>query len=93
MSESIEKKLSAIRDPRVEKELRPLFEAMKADLTAVRSELANAVDDITALRASIVGITAKLDADDVTNLDTDYASLHDPAAQTSSTPDALQTLD
>lgn len=34
--------------------------------------------DLTALRTSITGITAKLDADAGVT-DTDYASLHDPA--------------
>lgn len=37
--------------------------------------------DVTALRTSIVGITAKLDADAGVT-DTDYASTHDPAALT-----------
>lgn len=38
-------------------------------------------DDITELRASIVAITAKLDAD-ATVTDTDYAATCDPAALT-----------
>ena len=37
--------------------------------------------DLTAVRTSITGITAKLDADAGVT-DTDYASLHDPAALT-----------
>ncbi len=36
-------------------------------------------DDVAALRASLVGITAKLDADAGVT-DTDYAATHDPAA-------------
>ncbi len=43
-----------------------------------------AVADISALRAAIVGITAKLDLDAGVT-DTDYASLWDPASQTSTT--------
>lgn len=38
--------------------------------------------DLAAIRTAVTGITAKLDAENVTNLDTDYASLHDPAALT-----------
>jgi hypothetical protein len=37
-------------------------------------------EDLAALRAAIVAITAKLDAENVTNLDTDYAAICDPAA-------------
>lgn len=42
--------------------------------------LRDIADDLAALRAAIVAITAKLDGEDVTNLDTDYASTCDPAA-------------
>jgi len=42
--------------------------------------LRGVLTDLTAIRAAIVAITAKLDADNVTNLDTDYASTCDPAA-------------
>ena len=48
-------------------ELRPLFDAL--------------VDDLTALRAAIVAITAQLDADAGVT-DTDYAANNDPAALT-----------
>ena len=51
-----------IRD---QKELTQLFDAIHADLTA--------------LRTSITGITAKLDADSGVG-DTNYAALHNPAA-------------
>ncbi len=44
--------------------------------------LANArQDDLEAIHAAILGITAKLDADVGIN-DVDYAALHDPAALT-----------
>lgn len=39
------------------------------------------VDELTVLRASIVGITAQLDLD-ATVTDTDYAATNDPAAIT-----------
>lgn len=42
------------------------------------------VADLTALRASIVGITAQLDADAGVT-DTDYAATNDPAALTTTT--------
>lgn len=42
--------------------------------------------DLDALRTSITGITAKLDADAGVT-DTNYASLHDPAALTLTDPD------
>lgn len=38
------------------------------------------IDDLNTLRTAIKAITAKLDGEDVTNLDTDYASTCDPAA-------------
>lgn len=51
--------------------------------TASRPSLAlvlrDIADDLTAIRAALVGVTAKLDLD-ATVTDTDYASLHDPAA-------------
>lgn len=46
------------------------------DLATTLQEVA---DDVAALRASIVGVTAKLDLD-ATVTDTDYAALHDPVA-------------
>jgi Skp family chaperone for outer membrane proteins len=49
----------------------------------LRTEFNKVVADLAALRAAIVAITAKLDAENVTNLDTDYAANCDPAAQTS----------
>lgn len=48
----------------------------------LREQFNAAIADIAALRASIVGVTAKLDAENVTGLDTDYAALHDPPAVT-----------
>lgn len=48
----------------------------------LRAEFNKLVADVAALRAAVVGITAKLDADGGVT-DTNYASLHDPAAQTS----------
>jgi hypothetical protein len=61
-----------------------------ADLTAVRTQVAAEVADTTAMRAAIVAITAKLDADAGVT-DADYAATCDPAAQTSSAPAALTT--
>lgn len=43
--------------------------------------LQEVADDLAALRASVVGVTAKLDAD-VGVTDADYAATHDPAAMT-----------
>jgi hypothetical protein len=40
--------------------------------------------DVTAIRTAVTTLTAKLDAEDVTNLDTNYAATVDPAALTSS---------
>lgn len=53
----------------------------KSDAKALRTLLEAVLADNTALRASIVAITAKLDADDGVT-DTDYASSADPAALT-----------
>jgi len=50
--------------------------------TELELDLEAAVADITAMRAAIVGITAKLDADGGVT-DTNYAATWDPAAQTS----------
>jgi hypothetical protein len=65
------------------------------DLTELRTELlvAGAVyTDLAALRAAIVAITAKLDAEDVTNLDTNYAATCDPAALTTAADPAPAAL-
>jgi hypothetical protein len=40
--------------------------------------LRDIADDLTGVHTAIKAVTAKLDADDVTNLDTDYAALCDP---------------
>lgn len=53
------------------------------DLKTLMNEM---IDDLTALRSAITGITAKLDADEGVT-DTDYASLHDPAALKSTKSD------
>lgn len=67
MAESIKQRLGAHR-PRIEEtELRKLLEAALADLTA--------------LRAAVVAITAKLDADGGVT-DTNYAATCNPAALT-----------
>lgn len=50
--------------------------AQQTDLTKV---LDTVITDLAALRAAIVGITAKLDAD-VGVTDTNYAATQDPAA-------------
>jgi hypothetical protein len=39
--------------------------------------------DVAAIRTAITTLTAKLDAENVTGLDTDYAATCDPAALTS----------
>jgi hypothetical protein len=70
MAESIRERLQT-HSPRVEvAELRKLLEAAQADLAA--------------LRASIVAITAKLDADAGVT-DTNYAATTNPAALTMTT--------
>ncbi len=67
MSKSIKDRIAELPDDAIGENLRFLFEAILADLTAVR--------------ASVVGVNAKLDADaGVTG--TDYASLWNPAALT-----------
>lgn len=52
------------------------------DLATALREIAT---DLAALRTSITGITAKLDADAGVT-DTDYASLHDPPALDTTAP-------
>lgn len=66
-TEKISSRLTAITDQAEERSLRILLEALQ--------------DDVAALRASIVGITAKLDAD-VGVTDTNYAALQNPPALT-----------
>ena len=91
MSESIKDMSGGWPDNRSGGWLRRLFEAAKTELDALRTlttELKTdndaAVADIAALRAAIVGITAKLDSDAGVT-DTNYAATQDPAAQTSTT--------
>lgn len=57
----------------------------KSMLWSIMAILNQQAADAVALRAAIVGITAQLDGEDVTNLDTDYAANNDPAALTSDT--------
>lgn len=52
-----------------------------ANLPQLEALLNDIADDLAAVRASIVGITAKLDADAGVT-DTDYAATLDPAART-----------
>ena len=66
MAEQIAQRLSAVTYP---------------DNKELQFVLNSIVDDLTALRTAITGITAKLDAD-ATVTDTDYAATHDPAALT-----------
>ena len=66
-SESIAQRLATAPDRATVREIRPL--------------IVNILADLTALRASIVAITAKLDGDSGVNL-TNYASTCDPAALT-----------
>lgn len=56
-----------------------------ADNVNLRTQLAAAVVDLGVLRAAIVAITAKLDAD-VGVTDTNYAATTNPAALTASAP-------
>ena len=68
MADSIKQRMGAVKlDLMTERELRALLSATLVDLTA--------------LRASVVAITAKLDADGGVT-DTNYASTCDPAALT-----------
>lgn len=67
MAQSIKQRTNALANFKDAAELKALLDAILVD--------------VTALRTSITGITAKLDLDGgVTG--TDYASLHDPAALT-----------
>lgn len=59
---------------------------MRKVLDAINTDIGRCVTDITALRAAIVAITAKLDADGGVT-DVNYASTTNPAAQTSTTRD------
>lgn len=65
--------------------------ATVGDAVSLRTQLAAAVADIAALRASIVGVNAKLDLDAGVT-DTNYSALWNPAAQTSVTPAAATIL-
>jgi len=67
MPESIAQRLATVPDRVTVREIRPLLTTVLADLTA--------------LRAAVVAITAKLDADTGV-ADTNYASLTNPAALT-----------
>ena len=57
-----------------------IFEGVTHNPTALEQVLRDMLTDLTNLRTAVVAITAKLDADDATNLDNDYASTCDPAA-------------
>lgn len=60
-----------------------IFEGVTHNPTALEQALRDMLTDLTALRAAIVAITAKLDADTTaggTATDTDYAATCDPAA-------------
>jgi len=76
------KRLSAENLSIVEKDV---IAAILTDNVSLRTQLAAAVADVTALRTAIVGITAKLDADAGVT-DTNYAATLNPAAQTSAAP-------
>lgn len=67
MSESIARRINALANSSDGKEMRFILDTILTDLTA--------------LRASITGITAQLDADAGVT-DTDYAANNDPAALT-----------
>jgi len=56
-----------------------IFEGVPHNPTALEQVLRDMLTDLTALRAAIVAITAKLDADGGVT-DTNYASTCDPAA-------------
>lgn len=62
-----------------------IIKSPKSMLWSVMAILNQQAADAVALRAAIVGITAQLDGEDVTNLDTNYAANNDPAALTSDT--------
>ncbi len=47
------------------------------------STIRDLITDVTAIRTKFLVLTAKLDAENVTNLDKDYAALCNPAAMTS----------
>ncbi len=51
-------------------------ENMREQFNALRA-------DVAAIRAGLIGVTAQLDGEDVTSLDTDYGANNDPAALTS----------
>lgn len=72
--------LQNVRD--VVNELQTDHATIKTFIDECKTDIDAAVADITAMRAAIVGITAKLDADSGVT-DVNYASSWDPAAQTS----------
>jgi len=57
-----------------------LFGGLSATEPSLANALRDVADDLANIRTAFVGLTAKLDGEDVTNLDTDYASTLDPVA-------------
>lgn len=90
MSEHIDQRLGSFSAAQ-RRDLTKLFDAIRTDLTALRTQALAAHVDIDVLRASVVALTAKMDTDfaDVTNASTDYAASVNPAAMTVGDPDAL----
>lgn len=54
----------------------------ESSIPNIREVLVGVVDDLAALHAAHLALTAKLDGEDVANLDTNYAATTDPAALT-----------
>jgi len=71
-------------------DLQELLKAAVADVTDLRTKYTALLADVTAIRASVVGVNAKLDADAGVT-DTNYAATWNPAALTASAV-ATQTL-
>lgn len=89
MSKSIKKRLQAVNSQQDSRELKFLYNAILADLTAIRSTVAASVADITALDTAVDVLITKMNLD-AGITDVDYAGA---AAMTASTPSALILLD
>ena len=77
MGQSVKRRINGIANKNDAFELRKLLDAARADIVALRA-------DVAAVRTALIGALAKLD-DDATVTDTNYEALWTPAALTSTT--------
>lgn len=89
MSQSVKGRTGAMAGGKDSRELRPLLEAMLADLTALRATIATNVTDVAALATAVDVLAAKLNSDSGVN-DTDF-SVVNAAAVTAAPPSTLIT--